>query len=283
MSNVQTQYANDAFTTILNPTLSPAETVISVQDDSLFPVVADPVYFYATLEDEAGQIEIVKVVTHVFGSGEFTVERGQDNTAGVAWLAGDYIEMRPCSAVFEELRDHNHNLDYANIIHEHDAEYVNVSGDIMTGQLKGIDPVAADDFTRKDYVDSQSMTRSFLEERNIRLIDDIPKTDPGGGEQPDADAIVLSGFYQIDPTVQHLPAGVDTGVLSHFNDANTEHYQMIHELVTNKLWLRHFDATWKDWQAVITSDVYATSTVGGTVKMRVSGGDLYITNNGDDA
>jgi hypothetical protein len=41
------------------------------------------------------------------------------------------------------------------VIHGGDAAYVNVTGDTMTGQLKGITPVAAADLTRKDYVDSK--------------------------------------------------------------------------------------------------------------------------------
>jgi len=36
-----------------------------------------------------------------------------------------------------------------------DSLYVNVAGDTMTGQLKGITPVAAEDLTRKDYVDTK--------------------------------------------------------------------------------------------------------------------------------
>ena len=35
--------------------------------------------------------------------------------------------------------------------------------------------------------------------------------------------------------------------------------------------------------AKISTDDYATNTTGGTVKMRVSGTDLFITNNGNDA
>jgi microcystin-dependent protein len=42
------------------------------------------------------------------------------------------------------------------VIHGGDAAYVNVTGDTMTGQLKGITPVAASDLTRKDYVDGVS-------------------------------------------------------------------------------------------------------------------------------
>jgi len=41
-------------------------------------------------------------------------------------------------------------------IAEVDTEKVAKAGDTMTGQLKGITPVSAEDFTRKDYVDSKS-------------------------------------------------------------------------------------------------------------------------------
>lgn len=44
-------------------------------------------------------------------------------------------------------------------VHPSDTSRVAKSGDTMTGQLKGITPVSADDLTRKDYVDSASGAR----------------------------------------------------------------------------------------------------------------------------
>jgi len=42
-----------------------------------------------------------------------------------------------------------------------DSLYVNVAGDTMVGQLKGITPVAAADLTRKDYVDSHAFGQTW--------------------------------------------------------------------------------------------------------------------------
>lgn len=157
MTDVNTQYANDAFTTITDVTLDTVTTTINVTDDTDFPAVATPYYFYATLENTVGQIEIVKVTTHVSASHEFTVVRGVDNTPGASWVAGDYIEMRANSGIFEELRDAvATKADTSYVDSENTAQaalYVNVDGDVMTDQLKGIPPLADDDFTRKDYVD----------------------------------------------------------------------------------------------------------------------------------
>jgi len=43
---------------------------------------------------------------------------------------------------------------------QQDARYVQVVGDTMTGQLKGITPVSIDDMTRKDYVDAADLDNS---------------------------------------------------------------------------------------------------------------------------
>ena len=41
------------------------------------------------------------------------------------------------------------------------ADYVEKAGDTMTGQLKGITPVAAEDLTRKDYVDTKAVDEAI--------------------------------------------------------------------------------------------------------------------------
>ncbi len=55
---------------------------------------------------------------------------------------------------------------------QQDARYVQVVGDTMTGQLKGITPVSVDDMTRKDYVDGEvSGANSNADSRVLRAGD----------------------------------------------------------------------------------------------------------------
>lgn len=161
MTDVTAQYENDAFTTITNVSLGPTDTSITVAagEGAAFPNVAAPQYFYSTLEDAAGQVEIVKVTSHLSSSDTFTVERGQDNTTAGTFVSGDYFEMRPNAAVFEELRDAITTKD--NIV-DVDAKlaaaialYLPLAGGTVTGQVKQsvAAPLADDDLTRKDYVD----------------------------------------------------------------------------------------------------------------------------------
>jgi hypothetical protein len=68
---------------------------------SLFPTLSGGDYFYCTLSDFAGNIEIVKVTAR---SGDtFTIVRGQDNTTADSWTAGDKVELRLVAATLNDL------------------------------------------------------------------------------------------------------------------------------------------------------------------------------------
>jgi len=159
MTDVTAQYENDAFTTITNATLNPADTTITVAagEGALFPNVSAPQYFYATLENLTGDIEVVRVTEHLTSSDTFTVSRGQDNTGAGTFSSGTYFEMRANAAVFEELRDAITTKDDITSVDAKIAaglgDYLPLAGGTLTGQAKGITPLADDDLTRKDYVD----------------------------------------------------------------------------------------------------------------------------------
>lgn len=67
-----------------------------------FPTLAAGDYFYATLVDASGNLEIIKVTAR--STDTLTAVRGQDGTTGTAYASGDRLELRPCNATMESLR-----------------------------------------------------------------------------------------------------------------------------------------------------------------------------------
>ena len=88
-------FANNAISTLASP-LGISDTLMSIAPGtgSRWPVIAAPNFAYTTLEDAAGNIEIIKITAHTSGSTAFTIERGQQGTAARAYTIGDLVEMR---------------------------------------------------------------------------------------------------------------------------------------------------------------------------------------------
>ena len=63
---------------------------------ALYPALAGSDYFYCTLSNVTGGIEIVRVTARATDT--FTIVRGQDNTSAAAWLSGDKVELRLVAA-----------------------------------------------------------------------------------------------------------------------------------------------------------------------------------------
>ncbi len=148
----QIQFTNNGSTTITNNPLGNnpgTDTTINLTNGSAFPAVTAPQYAYATLQDSAGTYEIVKITAHTAASTSMTVERAVDNSTINSWPNGTLIEMRPNAAIFEAIRDHNHDTQYAAIGHDHAATYVDVSGDTMTGDLLLSNTIPANDSSTK--------------------------------------------------------------------------------------------------------------------------------------
>ena len=86
-------FTNNAATTLASG-ISSSDTSLTVATStgSLFPTISGSQYFYCTLTNTGGTIEIVKVTAR---SGDtMTVVRGQDGTSAVAWNAADKFELR---------------------------------------------------------------------------------------------------------------------------------------------------------------------------------------------
>ena len=85
------QFSNNGKTT-LSAGISNSDTSIPVTDASVFPAITGSEYFYMSLEDSAGQIEIVKVTG--VSSNTLTVTRAQESTTARAYASGDKAENR---------------------------------------------------------------------------------------------------------------------------------------------------------------------------------------------
>ena len=93
------------------------DTTLTLQtgEGALFPSVttASGDFFYATLEDTSGNIEIVKCTDNT--SDVLTVTRAQENTTAKQFLVGSKVEQRTTAATF--------------------AEFIQRTGGVMTGML----------------------------------------------------------------------------------------------------------------------------------------------------
>jgi len=145
VSNIDTQYANNAQTSITNNPLAIGDTTVTVLDVSVFPTITGAQYFYATLADIAGALtpEVVKVVSVDLGTNSMVVERGADGTVAVAWVANSDLGMRDNKGIFEELRDHTHSGEYSPEGHGHNANEIvydnSTSGQAATDVQDAID------------------------------------------------------------------------------------------------------------------------------------------------
>jgi hypothetical protein len=88
-------FTNNAISTLASP-LGLSDTAMSIAPGtgSRWPVIAAPDFAFTTLEDAAGNIEIVKITAHTSGSTTFTIERAQQGTAARAYSIGDLVELR---------------------------------------------------------------------------------------------------------------------------------------------------------------------------------------------
>ena len=86
-----------------------AETSILLKSGqgSRFPSpVLDQDWFYVTVQNEEGEVEVMKCTKR---SGDtLTVQRGQDNTTSISFKADSLVELRPCAALFNDKVDYDY-------------------------------------------------------------------------------------------------------------------------------------------------------------------------------
>lgn len=111
------QFTNNATTTLASGISSGATALtVATGTGSLFPTTSASVYFYVTLTNLAGAVEIVKCTSR---SGDtLTVVRGQDGTAAAAWNAADKVELR---VIALELNDFLQSADIGTLVQAYSA------------------------------------------------------------------------------------------------------------------------------------------------------------------
>ena len=85
------KFSNNGKTT-LSSGVSSSATSIVVADASVFPSITGSEYFYMTLENVSGNVEILKVTS--VSSNTLTAVRAQDGTSAISFAAGDKAENR---------------------------------------------------------------------------------------------------------------------------------------------------------------------------------------------
>jgi hypothetical protein len=74
---------------------------VATGQGALFPALGAGDYFYCTLANAVGTIEIVKVTAR--STDTFTITRAQDGTTATSWSTGDKVELRLVSASLNDL------------------------------------------------------------------------------------------------------------------------------------------------------------------------------------
>lgn len=98
------KFSNNATTTLAAAVSSTATSFsVAAGTGGLFPELGVGDYFYATLQDVSGNMEIVKVTGRTDDA--FTVTRAQDGTLAIPFLATSRVELRMTAAALQEIVD----------------------------------------------------------------------------------------------------------------------------------------------------------------------------------
>jgi hypothetical protein len=141
-------FKNNA-TTTLSGSINDTQTTITVANSSVFPVITGDDYFYATMYEVAGGVEInIEIVKVTATTGlVWTIARGQDGTAARArtGIVDVYIELRWIAASAGLMLQKDRNLaDLANVatartnlglgsMATQSASAVNITGGTISG------------------------------------------------------------------------------------------------------------------------------------------------------
>lgn len=96
-------YANRATSTLASSITNSATSLsVAAGQGARFPAITAPDYFYATLDDGFGSVEIIKVTAR--STDTFTVVRAQDGTSALAFNAGATVELRVVKAMLDDFK-----------------------------------------------------------------------------------------------------------------------------------------------------------------------------------
>lgn len=96
------KFTNNATTTLASSINSSVTSLtVATGTGTKFPTLGAGDYFYCTLANTAGTVEIIKVTAR--STDTFTIVRGQDNTSAAAWNSGDKVELRLVAASLNDI------------------------------------------------------------------------------------------------------------------------------------------------------------------------------------
>ncbi len=190
------KFSNNA-TALLISSISSSSTSFIVEADKadLFPVcTASGDYFKATLENQSGNIEIIKVNTRIAGSNIFqSVVRAQDGTTALAFSVGSAVELRVVASDVETALGHVSKLSGA---HNAAAIAIAPTGAIVDNNVQSVisalDLRATAAQTKADSADVKSDMRMI----NNQTLNNV-----------DLNSVVKSGAYRVDVIASNAPVG----------------------------------------------------------------------------
>lgn len=100
------KFANNASSTLAAGITNTDTTLTLSSGGGLFPTLTGTGtdYFWCTIANSSGAVEIIKVIGHAASSLSFTgITRAQDGTSASSWNSGDTVELRIVSAVLNDI------------------------------------------------------------------------------------------------------------------------------------------------------------------------------------
>lgn len=96
------KFANNATSNLASGITNTATSLtVTTGQGALFPTLGGSDYFYCTLANTSGTIEIIKVTAR--SSDTFTIVRAQDDTTASSWQSNDTVELRLVAASLNDL------------------------------------------------------------------------------------------------------------------------------------------------------------------------------------
>ena len=96
------KFTNNATSALVSGITNAATSLtVTSGQGALFPTLGGSDYFYCTLANSSGNVEIIKVTAR--SSDVFTIIRAQDGTSALAWSTGDKVELRLVAANLNDL------------------------------------------------------------------------------------------------------------------------------------------------------------------------------------
>lgn len=126
-------YTNNATSTLSAGITNVATSLtVSTGQGARFPAISGSDYFYATLINNSGTIEIVRVTAR---SGDtLTIVRAQDGTTAAAWNAGDRIELRVTKAMLDDLKADTRAANFTNNL-SFNGNSLRITGDLTNATV----------------------------------------------------------------------------------------------------------------------------------------------------